>query len=185
MTVGIDDGKFQLVDNFPGIPKDFGEPDNWGEFLEEPKWSVGAKIQKYQDTNNGFSVFVYLQYHKGAVPLVAIKGICGLHTASVLAAGGHGKVSNDFSEIEEQGPICVALGTGIDEYYGWFWCGGVCPVDTVPGLDGIFPSDGTVTAGFNGLKLVNNASATQFRIATASTVSSLTAAMSFAVDTTS
>lgn len=185
MTVGIDDGKFHLVDNFPGIPKDFPEPDDWTEYTALAQWNVGDKIQKYQPTNNGWATFVYLQFQKGAVAVATVKSICGLHTASVLAAGGWGQVSNDFSEVEEQGPICVALGTTTDAYYGWYWCGGVCPVDTVPALDGIFPTDGTVTAGFNGLKLVNNASATQFRIATASTVSSLTAAMSFAVDTTS
>lgn len=184
MTRGIDDGKFHLVDNFPGIPTNGPNPDDWTLFDATAAFSVGEKRQVHDDTNDGWTVFIYLQYNKGAAALVAVKGLCGLTTAEMDDAAGWANVTNDFSEAEEQGPIVVALGTATDLYYGWFWCGGVCPVDLVSGLDGIFPSDGTVTEGYRGLKLVDFASASQFRIATASSAASLTAAVSFAVDTT-
>ena len=185
MTVGIDDGKFHLIDNFPGIPTNGPNPDDFTSFDETAQFNVGEKRMIHDATNDGWATLIYLQFNKGAVPVVAAKGPCGLTTAEMAAAGGWGNVTNDFSECEEQGPIVIALGTGTDLYYGWFWCGGVCPVDLVSGLDGIYPSDGTVTAGLQGLKLVDNASAAQFRIVTASNVTNLLAGLSLAVDTTS
>lgn len=190
MTVGIDDGKFHLIDNFPGIPTNGPNPDDFTAFdsptaFAAGTFNVGEKRQIHDTANNGWSILIYLQFNKGAVPVVAVKGLCGLTTAEITDAGGWGNVTNDFSECEAQGPIAVALGTGTDLYYGWFWCGGVCPVGLVSGLDGIFPSDGTITAGMQGLKLVDSSSATQFRITTASSVSSLVAGISLAVDETS
>ena len=34
-----------------------------------------------------------------------------------------------------------------DEYYGWFWVGGVCPVTFVSALDGDFVTADAVVAG--------------------------------------
>lgn len=185
MTVGIDDGKFYLIDNFPGLPTDGPNPDDWTAPDAAAEFQVGTKRAIRSDTNDSWSILIYLLFTKGAVALAAVKGVCGLRTAGVAAAGGWGDVNNDSSEIEVEGPIAVALGTCADGEYSWFWCGGVCPVDLVPGLDGIFPSDGSITAGMQGIKIVDNSSATQFRITTASSVTGLVGGISLAVDTTS
>jgi hypothetical protein len=68
-------------------------------------------------------------------------------------------VTDDASEALLSGPIAVALSAMTTGYYGWFWCGGVCPVDSVSGLGGSYVTDGTVAAG-SGFCGVANASAT-------------------------
>ena len=67
-------------------------------------------------------------------------------------------MTNDGGEAFKAGGVAaVALNTLADGNVAWFWVAGVCPVDSVPGLDGIFPSDGSITAGAV-LTLVDSAS---------------------------
>lgn len=185
MTVGIDDGKFYLIDNFPGVPTNGANPASWTTYTATltPGFNVGEKRAIYSDTNNGWSIMIYLQFQKGTAAVATVKSICGLCIASVAVAGAWANVSNTFDESVGLGPICIALGTTVDAYYGWFWCGGVCPVDLVAGLDGIYPSDGSVAAN-RGMKLVAASSLNTFEIMTGSEVTFLTSAFSLAVDTT-
>lgn len=41
----------------------------------------------------------------------------------------------------------IALSAMTNAYYGWFWCGGVCPEDEVSGLAGNYATNGSVVAG--------------------------------------
>jgi hypothetical protein len=180
MTVGIDDGKFYLLDNFPGLPTNGPNPDDWTSYTAAKAFRVGEKRAIYDDTNNGWAILVYLQYQKGTAAAATVKSVCGLCTASVATAGAWANVTNTTDECMNTGPICVALGTCTDAYYGWFWCGGVCPVDTISGLDGVYPSDGSVAA-VSGMKIVAASSLNTFELWTGSEIGILSA-ISLAAD---
>lgn len=196
MTVGMDDGKFILKDNWPdnnvmvAAPSDmtaeYATAYGSGATTDAP-CPVGTKVRIYQTTNKGFATFILLQYNKGTAALAAIKSACAPETTAAAAAGGYHGVTNDGGEaLKDTGLVAVALATLADTYYYWFWCGGVCPVDTVAGLDGIHPSDGSVTAGCV-LTLVDSASYCKFGLLAMNDASAMyaPAGMAFAVDTTS
>lgn len=148
----IDDGKFILKDNWPGpitmtpVPADLTEVYSTSADIPCP---VGTKIAVYQATNHGFASFILLQYEKGTASAAAIKSLCAPDTTEAAAAGGQYIVTNDGGEaFKESGLAAYALNTLADGNCAWFWCGGVCPVDSVAGLDGNFvTSVGAVTAG--------------------------------------
>ena len=148
MTVGMDDGKFYLIDNFPGIVTNGNNPSDWTAASATEDFAVGTKRAIYDDTNNGWAVLCYLQYvEDGNIADCDVKSPCAPSTASAIAAGSWYKVTNDGTLSFNNGPIAIALGSVTDEYYGWFWVGGVCPVDTISGLGGVFASDDSITAG--------------------------------------
>lgn len=182
MTVGIDDGKFYLIDNFPGVPVWGENPDDWTEYTEAKNFTLGDKRLIYDDTNNGWATLIYLRFQKGTAAVAAVKSLCGFFTADVASAGAWANVSNTTDESMSAGPIAIALGTTVDAYYGWFWCGGVCPVDLVSGLDGIYPSDGSVVAEA-GMKMVASSSLNTFTTWAGSEVMA-PSAFALAADTT-
>ena len=183
MTVGIDDGKFYLIDNWPGVVTHGPNPENWTTPSATADFAVGTKRAIYDSTNKGWAILCFLQYQKGTAALAAVKGLCAMETATVASAASWYNVTNDGGESDLHGPIAVALATMVDAYYAWFWVGGVCPVATITGLDGIFPSDGNVAAA-TGMKLVDSASYNVFEVLTASTMGTISA-FSMSADTTS
>ena len=151
MTVGIDDGKFLLKDNWPDAnpmttyPADLTVKYAAGEELPCP---IGTKVRIYQPTNHDLAAFMLLEYKKGTAVAAGTKSICCPHTTACAAAGAQYIVTNDGGESNHAcGMVAVALCTLADGDRAWFWVGGVCPVDTVPGLDGIIASDGSVAQG--------------------------------------
>jgi len=151
MTVGLDDGKFVLKDNWPGFPAMISPPANlttvYTDATEIP-CPLGTKIQVYQPTNNGYATLMMLQYEKGSAAAAAVKSVCTPDTTEAASAGKYYVVTNDSDEsLTSSGLAAVALNTLADGNCAFFWVGGVCPVDSVAGLDGIHPSDGSVTAG--------------------------------------
>ncbi len=58
-------------------------------------------------------------------------------------------VTNDGDETgsEKAGLAAVALSAMTNDYYGWFWCGGVAPISIVPGLAGDFYTANDVAIG--------------------------------------
>jgi hypothetical protein len=188
MTVGIDDGKFYLIDKFPGVPTNGPNPASWTTYSATEDFPVGTKRMIYDDTNNGWATLIYLRFQKGSAAVATVKSICGLYITDVATAGAWYNVTNTADSTTSLiGPICVALGTTTDAYYGWFWCGGVCPVDTISGLNGIYPSSGTVAA-CNGMQLVAASSLCTFTLIDANTgangIGLGAAAFALAVDTT-
>jgi len=185
MTVGLDDSKFFLVDHWPGEVTWGANPDDWTAYDATEVYSVGTKRMVYDDTNNGWATLIYLYYTTGAgtVAAATVKSICAMDTTGMATAGQWFHVTNDGSDAQLTGPIAIALGTLVTGKYAWFWCGGVCPVDTVPGLDGIFGSDGGVTAG-KWMVLADSASVCKFHLATATDVANFSA-FSMETDTTS
>ena len=148
----IDDGKFILKDNWPGpvvqvpIPDDMTEVYSTSESIPCP---LGTKVAIYQPTNHGFATFMLLQYEKGTASAAAIKSLCAPDITEAAAAGAQYIVTNDGGEaFKESGMAAMALNTLADGNCAWFWIGGVCPVDTVPGLDGTHATSvAAITAG--------------------------------------
>ncbi len=176
MTVGIDDGKFYLIDNWPGNPTAGPNPSSWTAVSATEDFPLGTKRQVYDDTNNGWATLMYLYYTTGAgtVAAATVKSICGIDTTAMATNGQYCHVTNDGSDAQLLGPMAIALGTLVTARFAWFWIGGVCPVDTVPGLDGVFKTDDSITAGTY-CKLVDDASILKFELATASTAGNLSA----------
>lgn len=176
MASTIDDAKFYLIDNFPGS---FGDnlipsPSDWTTYGTTENWPVGTKRRIYDETNKGYAILTYLKVTggtEGEAEGMAAKDICGIVTASKLPY----LVSPDGGEIMLNGPIAIALGavsgaafTAADQY-GWFWTGGVCPVDTIAGLDGNYVTDGNVDAAA-GIDMVDNSGPVAFGILDAADV---------------
>lgn len=185
MTVGIDDGKFILIDTWPGVPTQGLNPSDWSTVYDEIPTGVqlGSKRMVYDTTNKGWAILAFLCYNKGTAAAVAVKGKCAQETATVATAAKWFNVTNDGGESFNEGPIAIALNTMSDGQYGWFWVGGVCPVSLVSGLDGIYTSDGNVAAG-KGMKLVDSASYNKFTVI-GGNETGLVSAFSMAADTTS
>jgi len=93
---------------------------------------------------SGLSEFVYLQIETTGAPTHAVKQVV---TQDV--AGTPMKVTNDpDSAVGISGmPCAVSISAMTDAYYGWFWCGGVCPEEFVSALGGTYATDDSVTAG--------------------------------------
>lgn len=184
MTIGIDDSFFFLVDHFPGTVTVGTNPSDWVTASATEDFPVGTKRAVYDDTNKGWATLCYLKYDNGAgtVAVATVKSLCGLDTTKIATASSWFTVTNDGSGAELVGPIAIALTTMTDEYYGWFWVGGVCPVDTISGLDGIFGSDGGIT-GITWMVLADSASVCKFHLATATDIGNCSA-FSMEADTT-
>lgn len=187
MTVGIDDGKFVLYDNWPGAPVQRAVPADMTTVYDtsaDIPCPVGTKIAIYQDTNHGYAVFMMLQYEKGTATAAAVKSLCAPDATEAAAAGAQYIVTNDGGEgFLSSGLAAVALNTLVDGNCAFFWVGGVCPVDSVPGLDGVHPSDGTITAG-NRMYMVDSASFAKLALLAENVVATAIGA-AFAVDSTS
>lgn len=187
MTVGIDDGKFILTDNWPGYPAMISPPADLTTVYDDADsipCPMGTKIQVYQPTNKGYAIFMMLQYEKGTAAAAAVKSLCGLDTTEAANAGKQYIVTNDGGEaFTSSGLAAVALNTLADGNCAFFWVGGVCPVDSVSGLDGIHPSDGSVTAG-NRMYMVDSASVCKFALLAENVVANSIGA-AFAADTNS
>ncbi len=182
MTVGIDDNDFYLINQFPPSPLTGGNPDSFTSYATTEAlggFSLGTQRAVYSDTNKGWSTLMYVQIEGGAEGDAnggAVKDRLGLDTAR--AALGESYVFNmDGGEILLNGPIAILLGTitaaqfTAQDMFGWVWIGGVCPVDLVSGLDGIYLTDGNVAAG-TGMDLVDNSGPAYFGVIGTSDVAS-------------
>lgn len=156
----LDDQAFVLFDNWPGSAEPRTIP--YDSFLTSAArhnvttadyYSVGAKIEVDCPGTNGSAgkaTFIYLLLAPTeANPTPAAKQLvvpvsatniytvtndpdaCLMHTGCPLAAVMLSVMSSD----------------GTTDYYGWFWCGGVCPVDFVSDLGGNFATDDSVAIG--------------------------------------
>ena len=175
MTVGIDDGKFFLVDNWPGEVTN-GANQDWTVQSATEDFPLGTKRAVYDDANNGWATLMYLRYSTGAgtVAAVAAKGICGISTTDMATSGQYCYITNDGSDTVLTGPIAIALRTMTNDYYGWFWVGGVCPVGEVAALDGVYKTGGSVAAG-TFMVLLDSASICKFHLGAATDVCTFSA----------
>lgn len=132
----IDSEDFILFDNWPGVPQQCnGQPVAYNlqgsdsHNVATAAHPVGTKFQVYNDGSvaglNGYSTLIYLQVGtQGATTAIAAKTIC----AGDDAADPYEVTNSGTDAIDLGAGLCaVAIGTTTDAYYGWFWCGGVCP----------------------------------------------------------
>ena len=160
----IDSEKLILLDLWPGYadprlgtPKDgFTGADHHN--VAAAAYPLGTKIQYYNvgtAGTAGYATFIYLKLEmQDATNVLQAKHLVNLHTDAVPY-----DVTNENASVitETHGPVAIGLSAMTVDYYGWFWCGGVCPEDAVSGLGGAYPTDGNVTAG---CRLVTRDSAT-------------------------
>jgi len=184
MTVGIDCQLMFLIDNWPGEATPGANPSDWTALSATEDYPLGTKRQVYDDTQNGWTTLMYLRYEKGTAGLATVSEICGIITAKMGTAGQHCYITNDGSEAQLTGPVAICLGTMVDDRYGWFWVGGVCPVGLVAALGtALSISDGGVNTAGNYMTLVDGTDL-QWHIADASDIQNFSA-FTMVIDTTS
>jgi hypothetical protein len=148
--------KFMLADGFPGLPDPrYGPPtDGFTGALSHnvaaAAYPIGTKVQVANVTTGlaGLSTLVYLCLsHQDGTNILAPRHLVAISTTATPYA-----VTNEIATVldtptGQKGPIAVALSAMTTTYYGWFWCGGVAPIDAVPAMEGNFYTLNTVTAG--------------------------------------
>ena len=142
-----------LRDNWPGVPitppvaySDMSAA-SVGHNLANPMWRLGQKWKVYNSDdsvdgttgfNVGWSTFIYL---KGAddiatAPAATATSIVVIDNtiAAANAADKWFTVTGASANTthDSDGFLGVALSTMTNSYYGWYWCGGVCPIGFVP-----------------------------------------------------
>jgi len=149
----IDSELFHLIDNWPGAPIPFGSIPPGGftgsshHNVATAAFPVGTKWQVYNKSAGkpGLSIFIYLQVGtQNAASAIAAKSVVVPDSATHWY-----KVTNDPDDCIKlpTAVAAIALSAMTDAYFGWFWCGGVCPEEFVSALGGNYATDGNVAAG--------------------------------------
>ena len=138
-----------LNDLWPGVPTVRSKPldgftGSAHHNVATEKYRLGTKIQLYHDggtdINQGYSTFIYLRAAADAetAPAMAVTSVVCVDGTpeSLTTANKFYVVTNDsdLTSVETGSPCAIALSTMTNSYYGWFWCGGVCPTAEVSGL---------------------------------------------------
>ena len=143
-NVTIDSEGFYLLDLFPGVadprrgvPTDgFTGADHHN--VSSVQYPIGTKIQVYnQGTGvDGLSVFVYAKLEmQDATNVLAARHFVTQHSD----ATAYDLTNEAASDIGTGlGAVAVGLGAMTVDYFGWFWCGGVCPEAFVSDLGGSY-----------------------------------------------
>jgi hypothetical protein len=91
-------------------------------------YDVGTKIQVYDETAKGYATFVYLK--NGTASATAL--VAGTVMVPAGATANSTYLTYIYTNNKTDsilGASCVvALSAMTDDYYGWFWCGGVAPI---------------------------------------------------------
>jgi len=152
--------KIILLDRFPGTPlQNVSVPEDGftgtaHHNVATAAYPVGTKIQVYCDggtvtgtttSNAGYAVFVYAKLEtQDGTNILAAKHICVLEKD----AEPYDLCNDSASDIGATlGPVAVGLSAMTNDYYGWFWCGGVCPVEYVAALGGTYKGTATLAIG--------------------------------------
>jgi len=96
------------------------------------KYPIGTKVQVYHPGATagslaGYSTLIYLKLEmQDATNLLAAAQMVALHSDAVPY-----DATNEVATLlgTTMGPAAIALSVMTVDYYGWFWCGGVVPVD--------------------------------------------------------
>lgn len=157
----IDDQAFILMDNWPGIPVSMTRPyDDFlttsaGQDVTSPdQYPIGTKIQVHCPGTAGApgpSIFIYLGLAATeANPTPAAKQIVVPVSASNCF---HVTNDPDAAILVDGSPLAAMMLSAMTAWvttiirYGWFWCGGVCPVDYISDLGGNHKTNGDVVKG--------------------------------------
>jgi len=133
-----------LIDNFPGVPLPLASEyfaDGFGAScgcnVAMPTRNPGTKVQIWQTGDNGprgWSTLVYAKAEEVDATYPILEG-------HILTVSGETrletwKLSNDKDDVGAyaSGVCAIALGAVTENYYSWFWCGGVPPADQFSGM---------------------------------------------------
>jgi len=125
-----------LLDNWQGYPTPGPYPDDWTRIHTQEWFPLGTKRMVYDDTNQGWATLIYLYYNNppsGTISRYRTKRLCCMDLRKRNRKTGKWCcATNVIAKEQLLLPLAVHLGTPmIDSTYAWFWCGGVCPVDSI------------------------------------------------------
>jgi hypothetical protein len=149
----IDSELFILYDRLPGAPDpNLGVP--YGGFTgathhntATAMYPVGTKIEVYNTTGvTGWTRFVYGKLEEvDASNALKVKMFCAIEGTAKAPYAFTNEVATQIGESVS--PIVAAIGEMTENYYGWFWCGGVCPEEYVATMADNFYTTGDVAIG--------------------------------------
>ncbi|GAF68470.1 unnamed protein product [marine sediment metagenome] len=148
----IDSLLFVLIDNWPGIARLVAEDEiPLGGFLgcthhnvAAAKYRKGEKLCVWNTTDagtEGMATFIYLQVGtQNAGNALAARDFCTTDSATDPLV-----ITNDPDDCigpkTGGGLVCIALSAMTNAYFGWFWCGGICPESFVLDLGGTYTTE--------------------------------------------
>ena len=144
-----------LSDNWPGraVAPPFDVADMTSTLVGHnqavAKYPVGTKWQLYCKGDAvsigvshwlGWSSFVYLKCADDIETAIASAvTVLAVPDGTMAANMGSERLytvttDSDSTTHDNMGLVAVCLSATTNSYYGWFWCGGVAPIEYVPGL---------------------------------------------------
>jgi len=152
----LDSEKIILFNHFGAPDPNLGEPKDGFTGAEHHNvatavYPLGTVIQVYNKTLGvaGYSQFVYGKLEtQDATNVTFARCICTLHTDAVPT-----DFTNDNAADLASNACVIAISAMTVDYFGWFWCGGVCPEDFVSGLGGFYNCDDSVALATPALML--------------------------------
>ena len=143
-----------LYDNWPGVAIEPPVPvtnitnAGVGHNVVSPMWPLGTKWELYctgaqaalgVSYRQGFSTFIYLKAGPDAAGAIASTlGIVCVPDETIEAGDANNLLyvmasDTDVTTHENTGLVAVCLSTVTNDYYAWYWCGGVYPLEYVTG----------------------------------------------------
>ena len=147
-----------LIDNWPGTAKLIGHSEiPVGGFtgslhhnVPAPRYPKGEKLCVWEPGTlgcEGMATMIYLQVGTQTASIAA-KMHCVTGSATDLYVVTNDPDANIIGPLTGCAMLGIALSAMTDAYYGWFWCGGVCPETFCPDLGGTHATEeGNVIAG--------------------------------------
>jgi len=150
----IDSERLWLIPGRFGSARTMSLPEDHNTLASSPTHNVVAPVEArigdvigVYNTGatgiKGYSEFVYGRM--SADITAAAKQVCCQEAVGVPFTFSNAKASVLDSSGDPRAVITISAMT--DDYYGWFWCGGVCPEFMVSGMGGTYATDGNVEIG--------------------------------------
>ena len=110
-----------------------------------PAFPIGTVIQCYNDSAvagmDGYYEMIYLRAEEA---ILGAKSIC-----VPAATDDHFSVTDNIANALDatNAQVGCAVAAMTAQYYGWFWCGGVCPEAIESDMGGNYNADGSLDIG--------------------------------------
>lgn len=150
----LDSELFWLADTLPGpVNHKIGPPiDGFtgaiSHNVASAEYPLGTKIPVYNTGATGvagWATFVYGQlFTQDATNILAARHLCALDDGAIPFYFSNEAATDIGASVS---PIVIALSAMTATYYGWFWCEGVCPEESVSDLGGNYYTMGDVAIG--------------------------------------
>ena len=126
-----------LFDRWPGpirydLPPANSAGDTFGNTthcnVAAAKYDVGTKVAYYDNTNHGWSILTYLKFEANGETNQNIGTLCAPFITTTIDPY-EVTADSDTTQFSLSGPAAVMIVAMTDEYFGWFWTGGVAPYE--------------------------------------------------------